>query len=508
MVENEKMKSMKLKTKIWFSFYCIYFVFMFIFTFITSLMNPLWYDINEFLISATNVDMSWIAFLLTLTFILLGYSIYLFIFHLIKLIRREDAMPHLANKIIPFPFLAIWIAMLIVLIIEAGEELAIIPMQLEIISPFLWLFYFYGIVILSTHLFSKITNIKEESSENKKRKRFWNKKIKSVTYGTLVFLIFASAFFGPLISMPSTIYTNEMPEKPALIGHRGASHLAPENTIAAGELAAKWGAIGWEVDVAISYDGVLFIMHDDNLKRTTDVEEIFPGRENEHVTNFTIAELKQLDAGSWFADQDPFNTIKRKLVTNTEKENYRNEPIPTLEEALNFTLENDFLVDIDYRFPPSNHPFYTNYSTILLTQLNNSGLGKNILMKSTNPLVANMTQVCDPLLVTEILANGYELVNTHHDLSDKEFREYQENEIDVMVYTVDTKTRFSQLWCLEVDYVKTNKLYVLCNMSKPLFSMSYFLYIFSWVGIYFTSIFVIPFYFIYRNKFRKKIQQK
>ncbi|CAN7656743.1 glycerophosphodiester phosphodiesterase [Pseudomonas sp. LjRoot277] len=87
---------------------------------------------------------------------------------------------------------------------------------------------------------------------------------------------------------------------PAVIAHRGASFDAPESTAAAYKLARDLGADYLELDVQRSKDGVLFALHDNNLQRTTDVASKFPERKDRPANEFTIAELKTLDAGSWF----------------------------------------------------------------------------------------------------------------------------------------------------------------------------------------------------------------
>ncbi|MBF6041407.1 glycerophosphodiester phosphodiesterase [Pseudomonas sp. P154a] len=87
---------------------------------------------------------------------------------------------------------------------------------------------------------------------------------------------------------------------PAVIAHRGASFDAPESTAAAYKLARDLGADYLEMDLQRSKDGVLFALHDNNLQRTTDVATRFPDRKNSPANAFTMAELKTLDAGSWF----------------------------------------------------------------------------------------------------------------------------------------------------------------------------------------------------------------
>ncbi|RKN42388.1 glycerophosphodiester phosphodiesterase [Streptomyces hoynatensis] len=87
---------------------------------------------------------------------------------------------------------------------------------------------------------------------------------------------------------------------PLVVGHRGASGHAPENTLAAAEAAADLGIAWVETDVQRTADGALILMHDTTLERTTDVEERYPGRAPWNVSDFTAAEIATLDAGSWF----------------------------------------------------------------------------------------------------------------------------------------------------------------------------------------------------------------
>ncbi|WP_055692737.1 glycerophosphodiester phosphodiesterase [Streptomyces prasinus] len=87
---------------------------------------------------------------------------------------------------------------------------------------------------------------------------------------------------------------------PLVVAHRGASGYAPENTLPAADRAAELGVDWVENDVQRTRDGELVVLHDVSLARTTDVEEVFPGRSPWKVGDFTAAEIARLDAGSWF----------------------------------------------------------------------------------------------------------------------------------------------------------------------------------------------------------------
>jgi len=95
-----------------------------------------------------------------------------------------------------------------------------------------------------------------------------------------------------------------------LIAHRGASGYAPEHTFASYQLAIDQKADFVEPDLAISKDGVLICLHDDTLERTTNIKEVFPDRFSRDsagrggakqwiANDFTVDEIKRLDAGSW-----------------------------------------------------------------------------------------------------------------------------------------------------------------------------------------------------------------
>jgi glycerophosphoryl diester phosphodiesterase len=102
-----------------------------------------------------------------------------------------------------------------------------------------------------------------------------------------------------------------------VIAHRGSSGAAPENTLAAIRLAIRHDADIVENDIQRTRDGELVIVHDTTLDRTTDVEQVFPARAPWNVGDFTLEEIKRLDAGSWFAPR------------------FAGQEVPTLEEWVN-----------------------------------------------------------------------------------------------------------------------------------------------------------------------------
>ncbi len=92
-----------------------------------------------------------------------------------------------------------------------------------------------------------------------------------------------------------------MTASPLILGHRGNSVRAPENTLAAFSQALADGADGIEFDVRLSRDGVPVVIHDATLKRT--------GLIDQTVSSLTAAELRQIDVGSWFNSTRPSSTF-------------------------------------------------------------------------------------------------------------------------------------------------------------------------------------------------------
>jgi glycerophosphoryl diester phosphodiesterase len=113
---------------------------------------------------------------------------------------------------------------------------------------------------------------------------------------------------------------------PRWIAHRGAGKLAPENTLAAFRLGAAQGYRMFECDAKLSADGVVFLMHDATLERTTNGHGVGGDQ--------TWQGLSQLDAGSWHSPT------------------YAGEPLPTLEALARFCLANRYGLNIEIKPTP------------------------------------------------------------------------------------------------------------------------------------------------------------
>ena len=120
--------------------------------------------------------------------------------------------------------------------------------------------------------------------------------MKNVTAIIIAILAFSGASFSG--DRPATIDEFYAPGAGMrVIAHRGFSSRAPENTLVAIREAIAIGADMAEIDVTLSSDNEIVVIHDETLQRTTNGTGL--------VSQFTLAELKDLDAGSWFDPGSP-----------------------------------------------------------------------------------------------------------------------------------------------------------------------------------------------------------
>ena len=144
--------------------------------------------------------------------------------------------------------------------------------------------------------------------------------------------------------------------KPVIFSHRGASKYAPENTIAAFDLAFKMGSPAIELDTMLSKDGIPVVIHDHTLERTTD------GTGN--VAQFTAEELARLDAGSTFSND------------------FKGEPIPLLKDIFE-RFKGKMLINVELK---NNHAPFDQLPFIVAQLVRELGIQNEVLFSSFLPL--------------------------------------------------------------------------------------------------------------------------
>ena len=168
------------------------------------------------------------------------------------------------------------------------------------------------------------------------------------------------------------------------IAHRGARSLAPENTLLAAQRGLEVGADLWETDLAVTRDEALVLLHDDLLVRTTDVQQRYPERASDPFTTFSLAEIRALDAGSWFVEADPHGQIAAGAVSEADQKACRGVQVPTLEEALVFTRDAGWKLNLELKSLPAPMDAFPVVPR-MLAMLDRVGLGPDqILISSFN----------------------------------------------------------------------------------------------------------------------------
>jgi len=241
-----------------------------------------------------------------------------------------------------------------------------------------------------------------------------------------------------------------------IFAHRGASQAAPENTLPAFEAAIRLGADGVELDVQYSSDGALVIFHNDTLEKTSDGA----GR----VTAHTLAELRALDAGSWF---DPSFTGTR---------------IPILDEVLDL-LKGKLLVNVELKVLGT---LRSGMGADAVKAIRAHGIADQVVISSFNPFALRQAKGAGPEIECALLlahdlpgwmrwgfTRRYSRADGLHpdfEMVDEAYMaRAQQLGLPVRVWTVDEEATMRRLMTLGVDAIITNVPDALANLfATPL----------------------------------------
>lgn len=242
------------------------------------------------------------------------------------------------------------------------------------------------------------------------------------------------------------------------IAHRGARSLAPENTLAAARKGLASGADLWELDVAMTADGAPFVVHDDTLVRTSNAKTVFPDRSPWSNYLFTWAEIQQLDFGSWFVATDPFKQIAAGKVSQAEQASYKGEKAPSLREALRFTRDNQWRVNVELK-DLSGTPGDATVVELAVGLIDELGLADRVLISSfnhsylervkrANPKIATAALVerADPDPVALLKRLGAQAYNPRlGQIAPAEIGKIRDAGFDVFIWTVNDEAAMKQL---------------------------------------------------------------
>ncbi|MFP5212133.1 MAG: glycerophosphodiester phosphodiesterase [Acidobacteriota bacterium] len=190
------------------------------------------------------------------------------------------------------------------------------------------------------------------------------------------------------------------------IAHRGARSIAPENTLAAARKGFEAGADMWELDVCMTADGELIVVHDASLDRTSNVKEVFPNRSPWLVDGFTLEEIRRLDFGSWFNRDDPFGQIGLGFVSAEDRRAYEGEAAPTLREALSITLEWDRMVNVEIKDLGRSRG-HDEVAERVVSTIREMGMADRVLVSSFNHSYLRRVLAADGSIATGALVESH-----------------------------------------------------------------------------------------------------
>lgn len=468
------MNSTSKNTVRWLILYCLTSLVPAIIGIFFGIIHVYWGDINLIVSDYLGFDLNLILLVYIILLIPFLYGVFL-IRHTLRLVKEAGVYhAHIINLILPIIIIILFSAVGL-FVLNLLEGYAVLAYQ---IMDYFFIPFFIGILIsmifIIIIIFKLVPRIKEKVSD-----KHLSLEMKEKVAVILIIGIYIILFSIPFIHRPANVILfSDVPPKPDIIAHRGGSQMGPENTIEVAMTSIEYDIVGWEVDITISKDGIPFLMHDHTLTRTTNIEDIFPDRIGEEASSFTWSELQQLDAGSWYVEKDPYGLIASGVITEGQITRYKGAKIPSFEEVLEFTKENDLLLDFDAKGPYSGHPYDEKFKEILFDLTLNSGINLNKIMIPTSS--SSWLKLIEEHSADEIWTyEDYD--NTGDGYTDEEYREAYRNDFPIMTYTINSEYRFEQLWCMGVKWVKTDTPHKFTSINHPRIAILLPHYYLTWI---------------------------
>ena len=226
-------------------------------------------------------------------------------------------------------------------------------------------------------------------------------------------------------------------ESVIVTAHRGASHVAPENTLSAMSAAVEAGADFAELDVRLTRDGQVVLMHDRTVDRTTNGTG--------ELWDFSLSELRALEAGSWFSEE------------------FDGEPIPTLREVIRFArgrLKLNIEIKISREEPA--------IAAAVVDIIRSEECGENCMVTSFSRETVEAVKRIAPEIRTgfifgsdypdDVFEGSWDVLSCNHEVVDSMFvvRAKQSGK-SVHVWTVDERVLMLRLIELGVDGIISNR---------------------------------------------------
>jgi glycerophosphoryl diester phosphodiesterase len=238
---------------------------------------------------------------------------------------------------------------------------------------------------------------------------------------------------------------NNIYKRVVVIAHRGFSGIAPENTLVAFQKAIDIGSDMIEFDVSLSKDGIPVVIHDKTINRTTN------GKGN--VESFTVEELKQFDAGSWY------------------KKEFKEEKIPTLEEVIQVT-KGKIMLNIEIKkYSVKRNVKLDGIEHKIVQLLEKYNIVNDVLISSFSKLAIQRIKEFNPdISIAYLYRFGiksrvikqfdklglYSFNQSKRAFSKKSLKDLHEQEIKLNLYTINQKREMIKFIKLGVNGIITN----------------------------------------------------
>ena len=241
---------------------------------------------------------------------------------------------------------------------------------------------------------------------------------------------------GIFLIMAGVMCRQDEPTRMIIIAHRGASRAAPENTLSAMKKAIEFGADYAECDVFQIKDGEIVLFHDEEMERTTGK----PGM----IWEYTLAELRELEVGSWF------------------KEEFRGESIPTLREVIQ-SVKGKIKLNIEVKVSGEDPEIAQKVVDIIRSE---SITNECMVTSFEKPVIEKVKEIA-PELITgfifdeehppDIFDGNWEYVCCKRNIVDAEFvQRAKQKGKKVFVWTVNYPAEMKKLIGLGVDGIITD----------------------------------------------------
>ncbi|XP_034023860.1 glycerophosphodiester phosphodiesterase domain-containing protein 5 isoform X2 [Thalassophryne amazonica] len=375
------------------------------------------------------------------------------------------------------------------------QEWDVIPISLQATGPFLHIGALAAVTALAWIVASQIAHAE---------KTMFQVGIMLLYLSVLVGLYVVPVY----ITSPCIMNPARLKPRPDVIGHQGAPMLAPENTLWSFQRALQMNVSGLEADVAISMDGVPFLMHDHTLQRTTDVEKVFPDRQMDDASFFNWTDLQQLNAGLWFLKDDPFWMVHS--LSSHETHLIANQSVCSLEQLLKLASYHNSTVVFRLRRPPPGHPCYHSWINDTVQAVRRSGVPQGLVMWTPDTNRAQVRLLEPGLVQTSLEKRSPQslhqsgisrLLLRYSQASAQEIREFSQSNISLTVYTVNEPWLYSVLWCSGVSSVSSEASHILRKVPYPIWLLRPEEYCLMWVSADIVSFAVVIGIFILQ-KFR------